>query len=134
MRADAYGNAVFDSPIQDILRMPLPGTDPDLETADIDDCFEPFDDAVVHDNAISTGLLDNDVHPAVAQARQSQNSNPVAQHRRGTAARDGNETEAQARAVMPRGDGVAARGGSEPRSAIGHRWGMQALISGGKRP
>eukprot|EP00961_Rhodomonas_salina_P105951 1426930-Rhodomonas_salina.1 len=54
MRADAYGDAIFDSLIQDILCMPLPGTDPEPETADIDDCFEPFDDAAIHDNAIST--------------------------------------------------------------------------------
>eukprot|EP00961_Rhodomonas_salina_P200601 2705953-Rhodomonas_salina.2 len=120
MRADAYGNAIFDSLIQDILRMPPPGTDPEPETADIDNCFEPFDNTVIHDNAISRGLLDHDVHQAVAQTLQSQNSNPVVQHRGGAAARDGNEAEAQARAVAPREDCITNRWGSDLGGTIGH--------------
>eukprot|EP00961_Rhodomonas_salina_P046751 627303-Rhodomonas_salina.1 len=61
MRADAYSDALFYSPITDIMNMPLPGNDDDEPaTADINDSFDLFNDAEITDKAISTGLLDND--------------------------------------------------------------------------
>eukprot|EP00961_Rhodomonas_salina_P260905 3525957-Rhodomonas_salina.1 len=61
MRADAYCDEFFYSPIADIMNMPLPGNDDDEPvTADIDDSFDAFNDAEITDKAISTGLLDND--------------------------------------------------------------------------
>eukprot|EP00961_Rhodomonas_salina_P170371 2296729-Rhodomonas_salina.2 len=82
MRADAYGDALADSPITDILNMPLPSDDEDeLTTADIDYSFDAFNDAEITDKAISTGLLDNDNHPAVARARAQQESNTGTQVR-----------------------------------------------------
>eukprot|EP00961_Rhodomonas_salina_P042632 573337-Rhodomonas_salina.1 len=77
MRADAYCSS-----------------DLEPETADIDNCFEPFRDEEVTDKAISTGLLDNAVHPAVAKARHQQQSNPDALLRGGEDATAGNVTQA----------------------------------------
>eukprot|EP00961_Rhodomonas_salina_P095518 1284764-Rhodomonas_salina.2 len=75
MHADAYGDVLFYSPITDILNMPLPGYDEDEPaTADLDinDSFDAFNDAEITDKAISTGILDNDVHPAIARAHGQQ--------------------------------------------------------------
>eukprot|EP00961_Rhodomonas_salina_P181620 2451690-Rhodomonas_salina.1 len=67
---------IFDSPITDISNMPLLGNYEDESvTADIDYSFDAFNDAEITDKAISTGLLDNDVHPTVARARGQQESN-----------------------------------------------------------
>lgn len=109
--------------------MPLPGSsDLEPETADIDNCFEPFRDEEVTDKAISTGLLDNAVHPAVAKARHQQQSNPDALLRGGEDATAGNVTQARLRTDFDAERMTALRWGRGMNATTGVPWGMQAPL------
>eukprot|EP00961_Rhodomonas_salina_P153851 2072291-Rhodomonas_salina.1 len=134
MRADAYGDALADSPITDILNMPLPGDDEDEPTTtDINDSFDAFNDVEITDKAISTGLLDNDIHPAVTRARAQQASNTDTPVRGGESVIDDDVADAQCDVPSDSASAIAARRGSRLNGETGNRGGMQAPVSGLKR-
>eukprot|EP00961_Rhodomonas_salina_P011383 152702-Rhodomonas_salina.1 len=120
MRADAYGPGIHDTPLDDILRMPL-SSEP--VTTDVDCNFDVFDDQDLPCSRVSA-FEDDNVHPAVLQARcnishQVENA-------------DGSNTEAS------RGNGsiVGLRWGSDLSHDCVHgnvtenHWGNGSIVTG----
>eukprot|EP00961_Rhodomonas_salina_P000258 3428-Rhodomonas_salina.1 len=85
MRADAYGPGIFDTPLDDILYMSLPG---DPISTDIDCNFDILTDQELSHNDASA-LEDSDVHPAVVQAQHKATNSPQDEQESVTEARGG---------------------------------------------
>eukprot|EP00961_Rhodomonas_salina_P068407 918293-Rhodomonas_salina.1 len=114
--------------------MPLPGNNEDEPaTADIDYSFDAFNDAEITDKAISTGLLDNDVHPAVACTCGQQESNTSTRVHGDESMIDNDVPTAQCDIPFDSASVTAVRGGMVHDSATGSRWGMQAPVAVLKR-